>query len=118
MDPAISQVVDLSLPSDFVKAGMALIPVSDIRRVDLEQLEDQIVTIHTMDATYTSEGSDAIETVMLCKPSALEGRRLKWRKHAWAYHNLIAHPVMQIMVWMGRTRQAVAYHDRTTPRPR
>lgn len=102
-----------------LKAGNHLIPLHCVAWVDIESIESQIAYIGCLDGTrYTVEGFDAIEVVMQLKPSALEGRRLKWRKNAWAFHNLVAHPLMQIMVWLGYKKAAIRLHDGTTPRPR
>lgn len=101
----------------FVQAGNDLIPVRRILAVDISQIENQRIVIRTQDGLYTAEGFHAIEALMVLKPSCMEGRRLKWRKNAWAFHNLVIHPVLQIMVWFGYKREAVALHDRQSPRP-
>lgn len=69
-------------------------------------------------ASYVALGFDAIEAIWCLKPSAVEGRRLKWKKNAWAFHNVIAHPLMQLLAWCGFKREAIYLHDVTTPRPR
>jgi hypothetical protein len=101
-----------------VKAGNNLIPVERIKRIDISDVENEVVVLYCDDGKYVAEGFDAIEAVMVLKPSALEGRRLRWRKGAWAFHNIVGHPVMQILAWFGFGRAAVRFHDRTTPRPR
>ena len=94
-------------------------PVDGHRVAKLLNVENAVVDIVTLNGdVFRATGTDAIEAVMLLKPSALEGRRLKWKKHAWAIHNLIGHPIMQIMAWMGLGRAAVRFHDWTTPTPR
>ncbi len=62
-------------------------------------------------------GPDAIEAILLLKPSATEGRRLKWQKGDWALHNLIGHPAMQLLAWCGFRRLGVWVHEVTIPRP-
>jgi hypothetical protein len=102
-----------------LKAGDALIPIANIHHIDIAEVTREVVLIVTQDGSvYKATGVDAIEAVWLLKPSALEGRRLKWRKHAWAYHNLVGHPVMQIMAWLGFHKAAIKFHDDTTPMPR
>lgn len=101
-----------------VKAGNDLIPVDHIKRVDISDVEHERVVIWTKERQYIAEGFDAIEAVMVLKPSALEGRRIKWPKGAWAFHNIVGHPLMQVMAWLGYGRAAVRFHDWTTPRPR
>lgn len=102
-----------------IKAGNILIPLEDIKRLEIPNIEQEEAVIVTYDGTsYVAKGFDAIEAVMLTKPSALEGRRLKWKKGAWAFHNLVGHPLMQILAWCGFKRTAIWLHDVTTPRPR
>ncbi len=57
-----------------IKAGNKLIPLDQVRAVDIADIErDALVT--TVDGeTYEALGFDALEAVMLLKPSALEGR--------------------------------------------
>lgn len=94
-------------------------PYGEIARVDISGLERGVVTVHMKDSTsHEAHGFDAIETVMALKPSAVEGLRLRWKPHAWAFHNLVAHPVVQILAWCRLKRAAVRFHDWTTPVPR
>lgn len=102
-----------------LKAGENIIPIGEVKRLDITQIEHGSVSVFTHDGTeYEARGFDAIEAVMVLKPSALEGRRMRWQRHAWAFHNIIAHPVVQILAWLGLKRAAVRFHDYTTPRPR
>lgn len=102
-----------------LKAGDDLIPMENIERISIADIEHEIVRIETKTGmVYEARGFDAIEAVMALKPSALEGRRLRWHKHAWAFHNMIGHPVMQIMAWLGFKKAAIRFHDYTTPTPR
>ena len=101
-----------------IKAGHELVPFDKITSMSICNIESEIVIIRTADDVFVAEGFDAIEAVMLLKPSALEGRRLKWHKSAWAAHNLIYHPLMQILVWLGYKKAAIRLHDWSTPRPR
>lgn len=102
-----------------LKAGDILVPFSDVVEVRIADIENEIVDIIARNgAVYRAEGNDAIEAVMALKPSALEGRRLKWKKNAWVVHNLVGHPGMQLLAWMGFHKSAIRFHDWTTPRPR
>lgn len=102
-----------------LKAGDQLLPFADVARLDIRLLERGIVTIAMKDGTaHEARGFDAIECVMAVKPSAIEGLRLRWRPHAWAFHNIVAHPLVQILAWCGWKRAAVRFHDWTTPVPR
>ncbi len=101
-----------------IVAGDHLIPVGEVVDLDISRLADlHTVTVHTHEGEYPVEGFHAIEAVMLLCPSALEGRRFRWRRGAWALHNLIGHPVMQILAWLGKPELGVRFHDYTTPRP-
>jgi hypothetical protein len=101
----------------FIKAGDIMLPVRDIDSIDISRIEQGMVTVAARGQRYNAHDFDAFEIVMLLQPSALEGRRLKWAKNAWAFHNLIAHPVMQIMVWLGFKKLAIRLHDATVPKP-
>jgi len=103
----------------FLKAGQSLIPLSLVEEVGLEEVEADVVRIRWGGGQIAyARGFDAVEAVMLTRASALEGRRLRWRKGAWALHNVLAHPLMQILAWLGFTRLAIRLHDATTPTPR
>lgn len=103
----------------FVKAGDRLIPIGMIVDANLADIESARLYLSLSSGeTILTEGFDAIEAVWLLRPSALEGRRLRWRKGAWALHNLFAHPAMQLLAWIGFGRAAVRLHDATTPVPR
>jgi hypothetical protein len=102
----------------FIKAGDIIIPLSSVQSVDISRLEScGVAVILHANGTAEAREFDAFEAVMLVHPSALEGRRLRWAKHAWAFHNLVAHPLMQVMVWCGFKRQAIWLHDVTVPKP-
>jgi hypothetical protein len=105
--------------TDFFRAGDSLLRVDDVREVDVRHLADCRVAVRMEDGrVFDLAGPDAVELVLLTKPSALEGRRLRWVRHAWAVHNLVGHPGMQVLAWLGRTKLGLRLHDATTPRPR
>lgn len=103
----------------FIKAGDVIIPISAVERVDMSRIEQtgEVDIVHSGGQVMTAHDFDAFEAVMLLHPAALEGRRLRWVKNAWAFHNLVAHPLMQMMVWLGFKRAAIRLHDVTVPRP-
>ncbi len=98
----------------------ALVRASDVLYVDISQIERQYIRVVARSHPETLEvtGFNAVELVYHLKPGALEGRRLKWVKRAWAFHNLVAHPVMQLLAYFGFYKQAMWVHDATVPRPR
>ncbi len=101
----------------FVKAGNEIIRLADIDGVDITCIEQGVISVSCRGRMLEARDFDAFEITMLLHPAALEGRRLKWVKNAWAFHNLIAHPLMQIMVWLGFRKLAIRLHDVTVPRP-
>ena len=102
-----------------LKAGTMVIPFEQVTKIDIGNLETHgFVNIYQGDRAYRADGFDAIEAIMAFKPSAVEGLRLKWPKNAWAFHNMVGHPLMQILAWMGMKRLAIKLHDVTTPVPR
>ena len=102
----------------FLKVQHYLIPYALIESINTEALDKGHVTVFTKDKAYIALGNDAIEVIMAVKPSALEGRRLKWNKNAWMVHNLIGHPLMQLLAMVGLKHAAIRVHDSTVPRPR
>lgn len=101
----------------FFRAGSALYRLDEVISVDTSGLEGHEVTVHHQHGILVLTGVDAIELVMMLKPSAFEGRRLRWVRHAWSLHNVVGHPLMQLLAWVGRPRWGVWVHDVTTPRP-
>ena len=102
----------------FFRAGDRLLRVEDVCQVDVSRLVEHQVVVYMADRhVAVLTGTDAVELVMLLKPSALEGRRLRWARHAWSVHNMVGHPLMQVLAWLGKPRWGVWVHDVTTPRP-
>ena len=50
-------------------------------------------------------------------PQALEGRKGQYVRHAWAVHNILGHPLMQIFSWLGYPKLGLEIHDITVPFP-
>ena len=101
-----------------ILADHQIIDVRDITRVDTSRLmSDHIVTVYTREGSWTASDFHAIEVVMAMKPSAMEGKRFRWSKGTIWFHNIVGHPVMQIMAWAGYGHAAIRFHDWTTPRP-
>ncbi|OPZ34125.1 MAG: hypothetical protein BWY99_02652 [Synergistetes bacterium ADurb.BinA166] len=81
--------------------------------LDLDRLEEGVVVYDGREI----RGQAAIDLVMRRCPEALEGRRLRWARNAWAFHNLVAHPLLQLLHWAGLTKLGLRIHDATVPRP-
>lgn len=101
-----------------VRVGALLVPESEILSVDLSGLERLEVVVRTRSGVeVTVREQPAIDLIMRVCPSAVEGRRLRFVRHAWAFHNLVAHPAMQILTWFGCRDLGLRVHDATVPRP-
>ena len=102
----------------FFRAGSdRILPISGIRSVDTGRLLQCEVAVRHDAGDFLVTGTDAIELIYLIKPSALEGCRLRWIKNAWVLHNMVGHPGMQILAWLGKPKWGIWLHDITTPRP-
>ncbi len=102
-----------------LKAGDLLLPFADVEHLDIGRIEQgSVIILMKSGVAHEAKGFDAVEAVMAVKPSSLEGLRLRWKPHAWAFHNMVAHPVVQLLAWCGWKRAAVRFHDWTTPAPR
>ena len=103
-----------------IRIGHILVPEGRIKKVDCSRLESNLsVKVSLMDSTleYELRGADAVDLVMRVCPSWFEGQRLKWLRHKWALHNLVGHPLLQILSWVGLTKLGLRVHDATVPRP-
>lgn len=99
--------------------GDKVINVSTIEHVDLHCIEQLILRVYPVKGlSFVVSGHRAIELLMLIKPSALEGKRLKWIRHAWMLHNFVGHPLMQILTFCNLPNLAMAIHEATVPKPR
>jgi hypothetical protein len=103
----------------FVQLDDDLVPISEIINVDISQIITETVLVLLKNGKiYTIVGHPALEIIWRLKPSALEGNRcIIWKKHMWAVHNIIAHPLMQIFAWFGAYDLAICIHDSTIPKP-
>lgn len=102
----------------FLRAGSVVFDPADISRVDFTEVESLRAKVWLKDGSLLSvEGPDVIELALLTRPSVLEGRRLRWARHAWAVHNLVAHPLMQMLAFAGYGKLGVRLHDATIPHP-
>lgn len=102
-----------------LKVGQWLVSEDRIQSVDLSEIEHLVVCVRHSDVVQTTlRGQQAIDFVMELRPSALEGRRLRFARHAWAFHNLVAHPALQVLTWLGLRELGQRLHDMTVPKPR
>lgn len=102
---------------EFFRAGDEILPISGILEIDVTGLVKHEVYVYHEEGDFTLTGADAIDLIMIVKPSALEGRRLRWVRGAWATHNIVGHVGMQILAWLKIPTWGVWLHEATTPRP-
>lgn len=103
---------------DFLKAGAVVVPLAQVVSFDFSDIESLRVTLHLTDGRQVvATNIDALELAMCLKPSVLESRRLRWPKWAWLVHNLLGHPLMQVLALLRLYRLAFWVHDATVPRP-
>ena len=105
----------------FVKINDKLVNVRHIREVDCHRLERDVevyVKYFYERENDVVRGQPAIDLLMQLNPSILEGKRLKFIRHAWALHNLVAHPLLQVFSWLKLTKLGMMIHDTTVPKPK
>lgn len=102
----------------FIKLDHSIVELSTIEYIDDTCAEMLLITVHHKHGVDTASGFYAIELLWLIKPSALEGKRFHWRKHAWSIHNLFAHPIMQLLAYCRLYKWAIWIHDKTAPQPK
>ncbi|NUP08176.1 MAG: hypothetical protein HOW73_19175 [Polyangiaceae bacterium] len=107
--------------SCIVRIGERLVPADRIVAVDCSKLETEgrvAVHIENDPAATTLWGGEAVDLVMRLAPAYFEGRRFHWVRSSWAFHNIVAHPLLQWLAWAGLTKLGLAIHDATIPHPR
>jgi hypothetical protein len=94
----------------------------DVEAIDFDhagslELQEIIVKLRGYQHPVVVSGFPALELVWAIKPGALEGKRIKFHKHSWAIHNLVAHPAMQLLAFIHCYKAAMWIHDITVPKP-
>lgn len=105
----------------FIKFNDKIINVSTIKSLETDTLlSDGYISILYLNsyAVERVHGQEAIDIIMRLCPSAIEGKPVKFEKFRWAIHNLIGHPVMQILSFVGLTSLGLKIHDATVPNPK
>lgn len=103
----------------FVRAGNTLINEGHIESIDSSRLEAFIVSLQLRSGVVLElHGQPALDLVMQVNPALLEGKRMRFARGAWAFHNLVAHPLLQVLSWFGCTKLGFRIHDMTIPKPR
>lgn len=109
--------------SDFFKLDSKLIKISQIAAIQFGVTPGSKVffaQIHWNDGTsFNVWEQSAIDLAMRFGPQVLEGNpEFKFAKRAWMFHNLVAHPLMQILALFGFTKLGLRIHDATIPIPK
>ncbi len=104
----------------FVHFNDKLTNVDVIHHVDCSSyLKNGFVrVVYVGEHTECVYGIEATNLIMRLCPEFMEGKRVKFIKHAWAIHNLVGHPVMQILSWFKLYKTAMHVHDKTIPAPK
>jgi hypothetical protein len=102
----------------FYKVGSIAVDSSQVVSFDFSEIENLQVTLKLSNGdTLKATEIDALELAMLVKPSVLENKRLRWPKFVWFVHNMVGHPLMQILALFGAYKLAFKVHDGTVPSP-
>lgn len=103
---------------DFLKVNNFIFRKDEIASLDCSRIEELIVEVTLKNGVVTTAiDIQALELIMQTKPSAFEGKRLKWAKFSWFIHNIFAHPLTQIFALFKCYKIAFWIHDVTVPKP-
>jgi hypothetical protein len=104
----------------FINCNKKIINTDEISWIDTVNLvEGGYINIYYKDGERELvEGAKAVEIIMRLCPASLEGRQMKYIRHRWAIHNLIGHPLMQLLSWLGFSSLGIKVHDTTVPNPK
>ena len=101
----------------FIRSRDRIIRADTIRWIDTRDLVAGMIVVHHDDQQTEITGSLAVEAILLLRPSALEGKRMKWVKRAWMKHNLLGHPLLMLCALLDRVDLGLRIHEATVPRP-
>ena len=104
-------------PCDFGKAAGRVFRLEDITSADFSRIEELVASVTLRNGqVFECRDIDALELAYAIKPTAVEGKRLRYARHAWVVHNLFGHPLMQLLAFFKLYRAAFKMHDATAPR--
>ncbi len=103
--------------TSFVLSNGWVINPDSIINIDVSGIEDLVIVVTHISGELEVTGIQAIELLMAMRPAVFEGKRLRWKRHAWALHNLVGHPLMQVLAFCHQYKLAMWVHDITVPRP-
>lgn len=102
---------------DYIVTPTSLVHRDKVTFLDLTRIEESRLVLHYEGKSEVISGPQAIDILMQLRPSALEGRRMRWARNVWAFHNLVGHPIMQVLAFLKCYKAAMWVHDITVPRP-
>lgn len=103
----------------FVHYNGKIVNVELISSIDISELPiNGTIKVFRVGTSYDLvRDPEASNVVMTICPAALEGKQATYHRHAWAVHNIVGHPLMQICSWLGVPKLGLKIHDRTVPFP-
>lgn len=109
-----------------IKFRNSLINLNEIKEIEVYMQKTKVQFLFTAKIHWYNSGEwstliaqEAVDLVMRVGPHILEGNpSFKFAKNAWVFHNLIAHPLMQLCSFLGMTALGLRIHDATIPRPK
>ncbi len=101
---------------NFGKAAGQVFRYDDITSADFTRIEQLEATVTLRNGqVFECRDIDALELAFAIKPSVVEGRRLRYARHAWLVHNLFGHPILQLLALFKLYRWGFWVHDATAP---
>jgi hypothetical protein len=104
----------------FIHGANTIINSNSISHIDCESYfkDGSIGLVYSKkDEVLMVSGAEATDIIMRLCPSFLEGKPVKYVKRAWMIHNLVGHPLMQVLSFLGMKELAFKVHDVTIPIP-
>lgn len=101
----------------FVELDYKIYPVSAIKRIEIADTQEFGIYISCDNNICQLRGQPAIDMVMRLCPQYFEGKRFKFIKRQWTFHNLLSHPILQILSWFKLHKLGFKIHDSSIPRP-
>lgn len=102
----------------FIHFNSNIYNTNTISSVDCSRyVEEGFIMVHFLYRVERVAGPEAMNVIMALCPAVLEGKRGEYPRHAWAVHNLIGHPLMQVFSWLHLTSFGIKIHDATVPEP-
>lgn len=103
--------------AEFGKAHGIAFRLAEVVEADFSELKLLKATVKLSNGSVIEAFDiDALELAYSLKPSVVEGMRFKHAKLSWVIHNMIGHPVMQLLALFGCYRAAFWVHDVTVPK--